>query len=105
MDQEVSLAFSKYGLQSVPTIASGAVHGDGDRLMPGYLREDKHRATKSWGIGQDDFWKAYRQALKVGRSLLFVSRNKDREILVSMELNQFLQLLAKAENGSPTESK
>lgn len=96
MDHHVSGLFSKYGLEGVATKASGSVNQDGDRIIDEYMREDKHRETESWTINRKEFQKALEQSLRQGKSLLFVSRNKHREVIVSMKIEQFLPLLSTA---------
>ena len=101
MDRQVSEIFSRYGLEGYATIGSGSARQDGDRIIGNLMREDKHRDTEGWSIGRSDFQKSHDQALRQGKSLLFVNRYKHVELLVTMTIEQFLPLLAQAlqDNG------
>jgi len=104
--------FKRLGIDMAPTKGSGQVRGDGDfwrlraddrysdkdveeRLTIEAYIEAKHKDTSGHGVSKSQFDKAKQQAVSCSppRKLLFLTENKDGEVVAHMPLEDLIVIL------------
>jgi hypothetical protein len=75
------------------TYNSGATHGNGDVITDLFTIECKHWNTDSYSIKYDVWNKLKEEADKDRKLPLLVCQNKSEKILVTLSLNDFLEVL------------
>lgn len=107
-ESRVFAAFDRAGFELSSTKASGQCRGDGDfmelalKACPEnpysiYL-EVKSRSTHGHGLSKSQLIKGRQQAKKFSppRLMIFVTENVDRDLMIHMDLEDFLDILTSA---------
>ena len=91
------------GIQVDPTIGSGSVKNDGDLLTKDYAiecktqHENRGKPVKDLRIKIDEFDKIEHQAIPLGKEPIYLLENTSKRRFAVMDLDQFMQLIAKVE--------
>jgi len=87
------------------TVASGAIHSDGDVRIDGFLVEAKRHLTKKSISVTNTVWKQIRnQALKRGRRPLVIFKNSELSVAI-LDLEDFKEMYEEnKENKNETNS-
>jgi len=81
------------------TIASGAVHDDGDVRINGFIVESKRKLTKKSISVTNTVWKQIRnQALKRSRRPLVIFKNSELSVAI-LDLEDFKEMYDKCKKG------
>lgn len=77
----------------LPTAGSGSVFMDGDFSHPNYVVECKVKnATEGISLSKSEFSKLKKEAKKQGKDWLSITENASNDIVVSMDINEFVRL-------------
>lgn len=93
LQEDVKIALNIIDSSSRVTKGSGAVKGNGDVISGTFMAECKLRNTDSFTINYKVVQKIRQEARLLGKVPLLVNRNKAKETLITMTLDDFINIV------------